>query len=107
MAGGAVILAGAGLETISWVYVGTFAALYSVNQASKELLYVPCMEAVKYKAKAFIDAFGYRSGAALCGFITMAGQHLGVLFRSYSALIFVVSAAWLPRWCSRTRRETT
>ncbi len=42
---------------------------YSINRATKELLYIPTSKEEKYKAKAVIDMFGYRvsemAGAAL------------------------------------------
>jgi AAA family ATP:ADP antiporter len=37
---------------------------YSVQQATKETLYVPLGDAEKYKAKAFIDMFVDRAGKA-------------------------------------------
>ena len=50
---------------------------YSVNQASKEVLYTPTDEATKYQAKAFIDMFLMRLGKGL------------------SAVIILVWTAWL------------
>jgi AAA family ATP:ADP antiporter len=42
---------------------------YSINRATKEILYIPTSKEVKYKAKAVIDMFGYRAakifGAAI------------------------------------------
>lgn len=102
--GALVTLGGAGLHTLAVVYIASFAALYSVHQASKELLYVPCDADVKYKAKAFIDAFGYRLGAAGCGIVTQVAQAAGVAFRHTSVLVAVVSALWLPLVVAIQRR---
>jgi AAA family ATP:ADP antiporter len=38
---------------------------YSINRASKEILYIPTDKRVKYKAKAAIDMFGYRAAKVL------------------------------------------
>ncbi|MCP4262611.1 MAG: MFS transporter [Planctomycetes bacterium] len=51
---------------ISAVMIGAEAAFaYSINQASKEILYVPLDRITKYKGKAFIDMFVFRAGKAL------------------------------------------
>ena len=44
--------------------VGQQSITYSINQSSKELLYTPCSEAIKYRAKAVIDMFVFRLGDA-------------------------------------------
>ena len=45
---------------------------YSINQSSKELLYTPCSEAVKYRAKAVIDMFVFRFGDAFAAVVLLA-----------------------------------
>jgi AAA family ATP:ADP antiporter len=45
---------------------------YSVQQATKETLYVPLGDAMKYKAKAFIDMFVDRMGKAFSSIALMA-----------------------------------
>ena len=44
---------------------------YSINQSSKELLYTPCAEAIKYRAKAVIDMFVFRLGDALAALLLL------------------------------------
>jgi len=90
IAGAIFVIGGAGISTISTVYIISFASLYSINQASKELLYVPCSQAIKVKAKAFIDTFGYRLGAAICGItIGVLAHYYKVHTRSLSYMVLV------------------
>ncbi len=51
---------------------------YSINRASKELLYVPVAPVLIYQAKAWIDMFGYR------------------LFKVFGSLLILVCTQWLP-----------
>lgn len=51
---------------------------YSINRASKELLYVPVDPVMTYQAKAWIDMFGYR------------------LFKVLGSLIILLLTQWLP-----------
>ena len=94
--GSLCILTKASLNILFFVFVATFALHYSVNQVSKELLYVPCDDDVKYKAKAFIDIFGYRLGPVLCAAIQLVGSFFGLGFAAYSAVVVGSSVAWLP-----------
>jgi AAA family ATP:ADP antiporter len=51
---------------------------YSINRASKELLYVPVGSVLIYQAKAWIDMFGYR------------------LFKVAGSVLILLSTQWLP-----------
>jgi AAA family ATP:ADP antiporter len=51
---------------------------YSINRASKELLYVPIDPLLIYRAKAWIDMFGYR------------------LFRVLGSVLILLLTQWLP-----------
>lgn len=51
---------------------------YSINRASRELLYVPVHSTVVFRAKAWIDMFGYR------------------LFKVLGALLILLLTQWLP-----------
>lgn len=55
-------------------------ASYSINRASKELLYIPIDPVQTYQVKAWLDMFGYR-------FFKIAG----------SVLILILTQ-WLPQW---------
>jgi AAA family ATP:ADP antiporter len=51
---------------------------YSINRASKELLYVPIDPVIIYQAKAWIDMFGYR------------------IFKVTGSLMILIFTQWLP-----------
>lgn len=51
---------------------------YSINRASRELLYVPVSPVVIYQAKAWIDMFGYR------------------MFKVFGSFVILLFTQWLP-----------
>jgi AAA family ATP:ADP antiporter len=62
---------------------------YSINRASKELLYVPVDPVVIYQAKAWIDMFGYR-------IFKLAGSVLILLFTQWLPIhLAVAQLSWL------------
>lgn len=80
---------------------------YSINRASKELLYVPIDANLLYQAKAWIDMFGYRafkifSALAILaltswtGLITEAGP--------FSYIVLPITLLWL--WCIRRLNQS-
>lgn len=79
------------------------AASYSIQQSSKELLYLPIPSNERYVAKAFIDTFGFRLGNGLTSvwlwiLIPTLGspQVCGMIF--LSAMGMIACAGWLaPR----------
>jgi AAA family ATP:ADP antiporter len=58
--------------------IGDRALSYSINRASKELLYVPVDSVLIYQAKAWIDMFGYR------------------LFKVAGSVVILLFTQWLP-----------
>lgn len=82
--GTAGFLAVPGLVFVALMSVSDNALNYSINQSSKEALYVPTSKNVKYKAKAFIDMFVQRTAKVL-------SVVLNLLFAS----IFVSGVRWL------------
>lgn len=71
------------------------ATVYSINQASKELLYIPTPEAVRYGSKGFIDVFGFRAGDGLGSSVALLLTK--VLKLATSSLAWVCVAA-IPLW---------
>ncbi len=71
---------------------------YSINRASKELLYIPVDPVQTYQAKAWIDMLGYRVFKVLgSGLILLATQWLPVRLDigELSFLTFIICAVWL------------
>ena len=71
---------------------------YSLNRAAKELLYVPVEPALIYKAKAWIDMFGYRAFKVIgaVGILALT-EWSGLLTdpADYSPLVIGVAVAWI------------
>lgn len=67
-----------GLLLISAAKISDRGLSYSINRASKELLYVPIDSVLIYQAKAWIDMFGYR------------------LFKIFGSVLILLFTRWLP-----------
>jgi AAA family ATP:ADP antiporter len=71
---------------------------YSVNRASKELLYVPIDPKFIYRAKAWIDMFGYRVFKIIGALLVLAlTQWFGIAWASgtFSYLVMPVCLVWM------------
>ena len=70
---------------------------YSLNQASKEVLYTPTDEATKYQAKAFIDMFLMRFGKGLSAIMILVWTAwlLPTGVQQLAIVSLVVIAGWL------------
>ncbi len=66
-----------GLLLIAAAKIGDRGLSYSINRASKELLYVPIDSVLIYQAKAWIDMFGYR------------------LFKIFGAVLILIFSRWI------------
>jgi AAA family ATP:ADP antiporter len=66
------------LSMIAVTKIGDRGLSYSINRASRELLYIPIDPVMIYQAKAWIDMFGYR------------------LFKVAGSLLILLSTQWLP-----------
>lgn len=78
--------------------IGDRGLSYSINRASKELLYVPIGSLLIYRAKAWIDMLGYRLfkgfGSVIIlivGWLAAASSRLGYL----SLIAILISLVWL------------
>lgn len=75
---------------------------YSLQQVTKESLYVPLSDTQKYQAKAFIDMFIDRAAKALAAFVLIAvifaagpSARVASAIALVSVVIWIVSARWL------------
>lgn len=69
---------------------------YSLNQPSKEQLYIPTSTDLKYKAKAWIDMFGIRCSKGLSSSFNMLRPVIGAGYFSFLSLI--LAAGLLSAW---------
>lgn len=86
------------LVTASIMKISDRGLSYSINRASKELLYIPVDPVQTYQAKAWIDMLGYRLFKVLgSGFILLATQWLPVRLDvgELSFLTFVICTVWM------------
>jgi AAA family ATP:ADP antiporter len=82
------------LLTVGLVSSGALA--YSIQQAAKEMLYIPLPTDVKYKAKSYIDVFLYRFGdAAGAIVIVLITRGLGLAPRNLCSCSMALAAVWL------------
>lgn len=67
--------------------------LFSLHDPAKELLYIPTSEAIKYKAKAWIDVFGSRLAKATGSMITFASFGNIDQLRTFSEIPLLILTA--------------
>lgn len=99
------ILALPALWTVS-AAKGTEGALrYSLDQATRELLFLPVADTVKARVKPLIDLGIYRGGTGVAGLVLLvAVQGAGLEIRGVSVLIFLATGLWILA-ALRMRRE--
>jgi hypothetical protein len=68
---------------------------FSIQNVSKELLYLPTARAVKYEAKAFIDIFFFRFGDALAALLLLLLGGLGMPVHFFSVMVMILAAVWV------------
>ncbi len=69
---------------------------YAVNHPTRETLYIPTTKAIRYKAKAWTDAFGSRAAKATGSFFNLLTTPYGA--EVISQLSAVVNAAIIGTW---------
>ncbi len=101
----AAALSSAGMVWILvWVvFIAEGSLRHSVDQASRELLFVPVAEELRLKAKAFIDIFIQRFGKSAAAILILVTLQL-LTVGWVSFLTLVLAAVWLTM-IERTRRE--
>lgn len=78
MVGSLWFMSQATLQAGAFLKIADRGLSYSINRASKELLYVPIAPLLMFRAKAWIDMFGYR------------------LFKVAGSLLILLLTQWLP-----------
>merc|ERR1711957_732876 len=82
-----------------WVVFGAMMLLkgfsYALNNPTKEILYQPTSNAVKYKAKSWIDIFGARGSKALGSLVTNAFSESTASLVSNGSIVGMAVATFL------------
>ena len=83
------------LNTFFYCIVITRGINYSLNQPTKEQLYIPTASSVKYKAKAWIDIFGARFGKSAGSSLHLLQPMLHSIFsRVTTGIIAILLGLW-------------
>jgi len=81
--------------------VGDNALNYSINQSSKETLYVPTTPEVKYRAKAFIDMFVQRFAKVVAVAISLIIGAGGIRWLSFASIALLIVWIGAVRFAGR------
>ncbi len=100
----ATLVAAPSLVTSGTAFLLFKAFDYSIFRAAKEILYIPLSFDARYRAKEFIDVFGYRFSKGAISLLVALGQRTGLVFESaYGLLALGASSLWLVLACNLTR----
>lgn len=89
---------GPALRTAATLKIADRGMSYSINRASKEILYIPIDPVRTYQAKAWIDMFGYRLFKVIGSLMILAFTQwfaLGITVVHLGYFVIAASAAWL------------
>jgi AAA family ATP:ADP antiporter len=104
--GGFAVLAVAPTLAVFTIVNALFRAAHQgIAGPAQQTLFTVLNRQDKYKAKSFLDTFGYRTGDAIGAYLERALSLLGFGFVPLAAAVLVVSAAWLAlcRFLGRTQ----
>ncbi|MFZ5802104.1 MAG: NTP/NDP exchange transporter [Candidatus Omnitrophota bacterium] len=69
---------------------------YSIQQASKEILYLPLTSETRWRAKPWIDMVGFRGAKSLAGFLMIGASSLfGLSAHQMGALVLALMPVWI------------
>ena len=68
---------------------------YSIQNTARHALFLPTSREAKYKAKAAIDSFFWRTGDALSGLFVFLGAQLALSVRHFAMLNVILVVVWL------------
>jgi AAA family ATP:ADP antiporter len=68
---------------------------YSIQNTTRQALFLPTTRDAKYKAKAAIDTFFWRAGDVLQAIIVFAGTQIGLVIRNYATINTLFVLIWI------------
>lgn len=89
------------LAGVQVVWVLGLGLLYSLNQSSKELLYIPTSDEVKYGAKGYIDVFVFRLGDGTAALLMIV---LSGIFETGSVAVASLALFVIAMWLLMVKR---
>lgn len=73
---------------------------YALNEPCKEMLYLPTSDAIKFKAKGWIDVFGSRCAKGVGSFVTLSSGGDRRRLATYGGVAsFLIRFGFTPRVC--------
>lgn len=95
IAGSSVLLAGAGLAAALWLKGADGSLRYSLHRTGTELLYVPLPDAIRARAKPFIDVACQRGGQALASLLILTPVAFVPQSAFLALTLLILSALWI------------
>ncbi|MCX5925112.1 MAG: hypothetical protein NT124_02345 [Candidatus Dependentiae bacterium] len=82
------------LEFLFWLMVGSKAINYALNSPALKLLYIPTSHDVRFKAQAWIEAFGSRSSRGSCAALTFLYGSLQRFFGASASMAIITYSGY-------------
>jgi AAA family ATP:ADP antiporter len=94
--GGYTLLAAAPvLAVIRGVKIAENATDYSIQNTTRQALFLPTSREAKYKAKQVVDSFFWRAGDVLSAVVVFIGAQLALAPRNFAAVNVALVVVWL------------
>ena len=97
------------LSIIRAVKIAENSTDYSLQNTTRQTLFLPTSREAKYKAKAAIDTFFFRSGDVLSAGLVFVGSMIALAPKAFAAINVVLVIAWLviAVWIGREHKKLT
>ncbi len=83
------------LGIVRWVKIFENGTDYSIQNTTRQALFLPTSREAKYKAKAAIDTFFVRSGDVVQAGIVFVGSSLQIGLKGFATINVILTLAWL------------
>ena len=83
------------LGVVRWAKILENGTDYSIQNTTRQALFLPTSREAKYKAKAAIDTFFVRAGDVVQAGIVMAGTAIGLSVKGFASINLVLTLVWL------------
>jgi AAA family ATP:ADP antiporter len=83
------------LGVVKWAKILENGTDYSIQNTTRQALFLPTSREAKYKAKAAIDTFFVRAGDVLQAGIVFAGTGMGLGVKGFASINVILTLVWL------------
>jgi AAA family ATP:ADP antiporter len=95
LGGYATLAFGAAIGVVRIVKILENSADYSIQNTTRQALFLPTSREVKYKAKAAIDTFFVRTGDVMSAVVVAMGTALALKIEQFAAANLVLAGIWI------------